>query len=113
MSLKLRPYPDYTGFVLAELPKIPAQWQVKRIKDLFDETDLRALGGNRPLLSLTRGRGLILHSEATSRLPSANDFSNYKVAQVDDLVMNRMQAWSGMFSVCHTCLLYTSDAADE
>ena len=51
------------------------------------------------LLSLTRSRGLIPKSENFSPTLLAEDLSAYKVCRPTDVVMNRMQAWSGMFAV--------------
>lgn len=97
MSSTLRPYPDYKPSSTHSLGEIPAYWQLARIKDIFREVDVRSGDGSGTLLSLTRARGLIRHSEATNRLPSAEDLANYKVCRPGQLVMNRMQAWSGMF----------------
>ena len=48
---------------------------------------------------LTRSRGLVPHGEASNRIASVDDLSNYKTCYPGVLVMNRMQAWSGMFAV--------------
>jgi type I restriction enzyme S subunit len=80
---------------------IPEHWEVNRIKNIFREVDNRLGNGNKPLLSLSRRRGLVPQEEISKRPPSASDFSKYKVCIPGQLVMNRMQAWSGMFAVCH------------
>ena len=51
------------------------------------------------LLSLTRANGLIPQSQNTNASLLAEDLSNYKVCHPSDIVMNRMQAWSGMFAI--------------
>jgi type I restriction enzyme S subunit len=81
------------------LGDVPKHWEVRRIKTLFCEKDQRNGDGNGLLLSLTRARGIIPQTEASNRIASAEDLSNYKVCRTGDLVMNRMQAWSGMFAV--------------
>ena len=78
---------------------VPARWEVRRIKTLFREIDERNGNQDRELLSLTRRQGLIPHRESTTKLASAADHSKYKVCKPGNLVMNRMQAWSGMFAV--------------
>lgn len=72
---------------------------VRRIKTLFREKDERSRDGTGVLLSLTRARGILPQADASSRIASADDLSKYKVCEPGDLVMNRMQAWSGMFAV--------------
>jgi type I restriction enzyme S subunit len=96
---ELTPYEETKPTGLSWLERVPAAWDRTRIKYLFREQDERSGDGTGLLLSLTRARGLIPHSEATDRMASAEDLSNYKVCQPGDLVMNRMQAWSGMFAV--------------
>lgn len=81
------------------LGEVPEHWEKRRIKSLFREKDERSGDGNGVLLSLTRARGIIPQAEASNRIASAEDLSKYKVCLPDDLIMNRMQAWSGMFAV--------------
>ena len=95
----LRPYPEYKDSGVPWLGKVPAHWQVLRIKNIFREMDARSGDGKGILLSLTRTRGLLPQTEATNRLASAEDLSKYKVCKPRQMVMNRMQAWSGMFAV--------------
>ena len=61
------------------------------------------------MLSLTRAHGLIPQVEASNRIASVSDLSNYKVCRPRNLVMNRMQAWSGMFAVPSTTGLVSPD----
>lgn len=96
---RLGPYPTMKDSGLPWLGDVPAHWRVRRIKTVFREKDERTNDGTAPLLSLTRAKGLLPQSEASNRLASADDLSNYKVCKPGDLVMNRMQAWSGMFAV--------------
>ena len=81
------------------LGMVPQHWEVRRVKTLFKEKDQRTDNGDGLLLSLTRSRGIMPHSEVSRRMASASDLSKYKICQPGDLVMNRMQAWSGMFAV--------------
>lgn len=97
--MTLQPYPSYKDSGVSWLGEVPEQWEVRRIKTLFREKDERSGDGNGLLLSLTRARGIVPQSEASNRMASAEDLSKYKVCRPGDLVMNRMQAWSGMFAV--------------
>ena len=92
-------YPSCSPSSVAWIDEVPEHWEVRRIKTLFREIDDRNGDQNRELLSLTRRRGLIPHREATSKLASAADHTKYKVCRPGNLVMNRMQAWSGMFAL--------------
>lgn len=95
----LKPYPAYKDSGVPWLGKVPEHWIELRIKNLFREKDERSGDGNGVLLSLTRARGIIPQTEASNRIASAEDLSKYKVCRPSDLIMNRMQAWSGMFAV--------------
>ena len=95
-----------TGFGLYEdvkesgvegLGRVPSHWEVRPIKTLFREADIR--GNEGVLLSLTRKRGIIPQSQITKRPAGAEDNSKYKLCVPGNIVMNRMQAWSGMFAV--------------
>lgn len=109
MSLKLSPYPGYKNSGLPWLGEIPAHWELKRIKHVLKEVNRREPCGNEVLLSLTRSRGLIPQSEASEKLPSAEDLSLHKVYKPGELVMNRMQAWAGMFGVARIAGLVSPD----
>lgn len=93
-----KPYPAMKESGVPWLGEVPEHWHIRRIKALFREKDERSQDGSGLLLSLTRARGLLPQSEASSRLASAADLSKYKVCRPGELVMNRMQAWSGMFA---------------
>lgn len=81
------------------MPEVLAHWAIKRIKNVVRERDTRSGTGTHELLSLTRKHGLVRHSDVASRPASASDFTNYKVCLPGEIVMNRMQAWSGMFGL--------------
>lgn len=95
----LKPYPKMRDSGVLWLGEVPGHWNVQRIKTLFREKDERSGDGNRLILWLTRARGLLPQAEASSRLASAADLSKYKVCRPGELVMNRIQAWSGIFAV--------------
>ena len=97
MIADLKPYPEYKESGLPWVGKIPGHWLVRRIKSLLQETDHRSTDGAGTLLSLTRVRGLIPHRDMTDKMHSAKTLTGYKCYRAGQLVMNRMQAWSGMF----------------
>ncbi len=99
MIATLSPYPAYRETDAGGLGQIPGHWGVRRIKTLFRERDERSGDGVGVLLSLTRARGIVPQADASNRMASAEDLSKYKLCRPGDLVMNRMQAWSGMFAL--------------
>lgn len=99
MIANLKPYPAMKDSGVPWLGKVPEHWEVGRIKTLFREKDERGGTGSGALLSLTRTKGIIPQAEASKRIASAEDLSKYRVCRPGDLVMNRMQAWSGMFAL--------------
>ena len=109
MVAELKPYPGYKDSGVPWLGDVPAHWVVRRIKTLFREREARSSDGTGLLLSLTRARGLVPQSEASNRIAGADDLTNYKACRPGDLVMNRMQAWSGMFAVSPLAGLVSPD----
>lgn len=97
MTDTLQPYPEYKDSGLPWLGHVPRHWPVRRIKAVLRETDHRSADGSGTLLSLTRVRGLIPHKDMTDKEHSANTLAGYKCYCPGQIVMNRMQAWSGMF----------------
>ncbi len=96
---RFKPYFAYRPSGVEWLGDVPAHWAVRRIKTIFREVDERAGDVPGELLSLTRAHGLIPQVEASNRIASVEDLSSYKICRPGFMVMNRMQAWSGMFAV--------------
>ena len=83
------------------LGSIPKNWEIIKIKWLFDEDNCRNDDGTEELLTFSRKKGLIPFSEASDKQPSASDLTKYRIVRPGQLLENRMQAWSGMF-ICVT-----------
>ena len=109
--MKLKPYPEYKDSGVEALGEIPAHWKMLRIKNVLSEVDRRSSTGNESLLSMTRKRGLIRYGDISDKPSSASTLVGYKVCEPGELVMNRMQAWSGMFHVAHERGLISPDYA--
>src|SRR5437870_10230187 len=107
----LKPYSGYKESGLPWLGTVPGHWSVRRIKTVLRETDCRSSDGSGTLLSLTRVRGLIPHREMTDKMHAARTLVGYKRYSAGQLVMNRMQAWSGMFGAGETDGLVSPDYA--
>lgn len=102
-------YSEYQQTSLPWLGEIPDHWEVVRLKRLFREVDLRSNDGVGTLMSLTRKRGLIPQTELTDRPPRAETLKGYKVCRPGQIVMNKMQAWNGMFGIALTEGLVSPD----
>jgi type I restriction enzyme, S subunit len=107
----LKPYPAYRDSGLLWFGKVPEHWDLVRIKTVLRESDSRSTDGTGLLLSLTRNRGLIPHREMTDKQHSAKTLIGYKCYKSGQIVMNRMQAWSGMFGSGAVCGLVSPDYA--
>ncbi len=111
MIADLKPYGAYKDSGLPWLGQVPEHWSISRIKTVLQELDCRSTDGDGTLLSLTRVRGLIPHSERTDKIHSAKTLVGYKRYQPGEIVMNRMQAWSGMFGAGPSAGLVSPDYA--
>ena len=111
MIADLKPYAEYKESGLPWLGQVPKHWSVRRIKTVLRETDCRSADGSGTLLSLTRVRGLIPHKAMTNKVHSARTLVGYKRYSAGQLVMNRMQAWSGMFGAGEVHGLVSPDYA--
>ncbi len=111
MIADLKPYPAYRESGLPWMGKVPGHWDVVRIKTVLRESDSRSTDGTGVLLSLTRNRGLIPRRDMTDKQHSAKTLIGYKCYKSVQIVMNRMQAWSGMFGSGAICGLVSPDYA--
>ena len=102
-------YSEYQQISLPWLGEIPRHWEVIRLKRLFREVDERSADGNGTLMSLTRKRGLIPQTELTDRPHRAETLEGYKICRPGQIVMNKMQAWNGMFGIALTKGLVSPD----
>lgn len=73
----------------------PTGWRRCTFGDVFRE---RCEAGNSdlPLLSVTRERGVVRHSETARRDRSSSDKSTYLTARRGDLAYNSMRMWQGV-----------------
>ena len=81
----------------SHLNSMPKSWTTTRVKELFAERDLRSTTGAEELFSLSKVRGLLPRSEITDKVERADTLEGYKRFLPNDLVMNKMQAWNGVF----------------
>lgn len=83
------------------LGKIPAHWQMKKLRNLLKERTRRG-SPNLPLLSVVRQKGVIVRdiddTESNHNF-IPDDLTNYKVVEPGQFVMNKMKAWQGSYGV--------------
>ena len=101
MTDGLKAYPSYKDAQTPWGSEIPEHWRVRKLRGVLRAVSRR----NRPdlpLLSVVRERGVILRDtsnkdENHNYIP--DDLTNYKVAQRDEFVVNKMKAWQGSYGV--------------
>ncbi|HAS3640629.1 TPA: restriction endonuclease subunit S [Vibrio cholerae] len=79
--------------------KIPAHWEVRRAKYIFDEVDERSKNGDEELLSVSHMTGVTPRSEKNVSMFMAEDYTGSKLCIENDLVINIMWAWMGALGV--------------
>lgn len=82
------------------LPVLPPGWDLRRAKYMLKEIDARTLTGSEVLLSLSKDKGVVPRSElGASDEGRADTLVGYKYVTPGQIVMNKMQAWNGMFGL--------------
>lgn len=94
----LNPNVPMKGSGVGRIGLIPAHWEVKRAKFLFNEIDDRSVDGNEELLSVSHLTGVTPRAEKNVTM-IAEDYSGSKTCKKDDLVINIMWAWMGAMGV--------------
>lgn len=79
--------------------EIPAHWEVRKLKYLLDELNIRSSTGKEELLSLSKYSGVIPKSSLEDRAGGAESHIGYKIVRKYDMVINKMQAVNGLLSV--------------
>ena len=93
------PYPVYKDSGVEWIGEIPAHWKVETIRAV---TELKSEKNqpDLPVLSVYREYGVIpKDSRDDNHNATSLDTSNYKVVDVDDLVINKMKAWQGSMGI--------------
>lgn len=102
MIADLRPYEAYRQAEGGWLGTIPAHWEVRRMKYVLREIDVRSASGREQLLrvsqytGVTQRRGIGGGDEPDTR---AESLVGYKRVEPNDLVVNIMLAWNGSMGV--------------
>lgn len=92
-------YEAYKNSGVEWLGEIPDQWNLKKIKYLLDEVNIRSTTGTETLLSLSKYHGVVRKEELEERSGGAATHIGYKRVFVNDLVLNKMQAVNGLLAI--------------
>lgn len=78
---------------------IPAHWEAMRCKYLFNERDERSAEGKEQHLSMSQKYGLVPDSQLDERRMLSESYKGGKICYPNDLVLNRLKAHLGVFSL--------------
>lgn len=92
----LKPYSEYKDSGVPWLGKVPAHWNLLRLKRLLRVVDDRSTTGEETLLSLRREHGVVVYSEHFSRPAQGDTTIGYKRVKRGQIVLNRLQANNGL-----------------
>ena len=102
MIASLKPYPAMKDSGLPWLGEVPEHWEVRRLKYLLRERDVRSSAGNEQLLRVSQFTGITERRRADGdEKPDtrAESLVGYKLVAPEDLVVNIMLAWNGSMGV--------------
>jgi type I restriction enzyme S subunit len=98
----LKPYPEYKDSGVSWLGEVPEHWDVRRLKYLLRERDVRSADGSEQLLRVSQYAGVTERKQikGDNGLDSrAESLVGYKLVERNDLVVNIMLAWNGSMGV--------------
>lgn len=95
----LKPYGEYKDSGLPWLGQVPANWEIKRAKSIFQRIDQRSKTGTEELLSVSSARGVVPRKSANVTMFKAESYRGYKLCWPGDLVINSLWAWGNGLGV--------------
>ena len=78
---------------------IPAHWEVKRGKALFQETEARSVDGSEELLTVSQYTGITPRSQKNVNMFESLTLEGYKICEIGDIAANTMWLWAGAIGV--------------
>lgn len=78
---------------------VPYDWNEYRLKNLFQEINVRSELGLEPHLSMSQKKGLVTDDEYIERRLLSESYAGAKLCEKDDLVLNRLKAHLGVFAL--------------
>jgi type I restriction enzyme S subunit len=95
-------YITYKDSGVSWLGDVPEHWEIRRIKYVFEEMDLRSENGDEDLLSVSQYTGVTKKSDKVGdgeNISNAKTLEGYKIVKKGDLVINIMLAWNGSLGI--------------
>ncbi len=78
---------------------VPVTWKQMRMKNFFQEINVRSAEGKEPHLSMSQKLGLVTDEENIGRPLLSESYAGAKLCEKDDLVLNRLKAHLGVFAL--------------
>ena len=94
MTPGIKPYSDYKPSGVEWLDDVPAHWEVRRGKTLFQPVDVRSQTGSEELLTVSSEQGIVPRKSANVTMFKAESYVGYKLCWPGDLVINSLWAWA-------------------
>ena len=88
------PYPAYKPSGVEWLGNVPAHWEMRRGKHLFQPIDVRSDTGDEELLTVSAQRGVVPRESANVTMFKAESYAGYKLCWPGDVVINSLWAWA-------------------
>jgi len=98
----LRPYPAMKDSGVPWLGEMPEHWEVRRLKYVLRERDIRSADGSEQLLRVSQYTGVTQRRRADGGdepETRAESLVGYKCVEPHDFVVNIMLAWNGSMGV--------------
>jgi type I restriction enzyme S subunit len=98
----LKPYPAMKASGVSWLGEVPAHWEVRRLKYVLRERDIRSADGSEQLLRVSQYTGVTQRRRADGGdepETRAESLVGYKCVEPHDFVVNIMLAWNGSMGV--------------
>lgn len=92
-------YEKYKDSGIDWLGEVPQHWEVKKLKYILKEINVRSSLGTEELLSLSKHKGVLPKSNLEERTGGALSLVGYKLVYKNSLVFNKMQAVNGLIAV--------------
>jgi len=93
----MKRYLIYRDSEIDWIGEIPEHWEVKRNKYIFKEINEHSETGLETLLMVSQRYGLVEREEFAERPTLFESLIGYKICQVNDLILNKLKAYLGVF----------------
>ncbi|MFC8359936.1 restriction endonuclease subunit S [Streptomyces griseorubiginosus] len=90
---------------------IPCAWPSVRIESLVSHVDDPSTSGLEQLHMLSKERGVLPRDHGSQGFSEADSYVGYKKFHAGDIIMNKMQAWNGVFGLASSSGIVSPDYA--